>query len=151
MNSFLPSTISAWNSLPVDAKAINNIIGFKSYLYSDKPKTLRIFYYGKRRLQVLHTRLRNDCSSLNHHLYVKNILPSPFCMCGRQETTYHYLFICPLFTEQRQNMFNTVQSLTEVTLRCLLYGDDTLTEEQNNTLFDAVHRFIYLSNKFESQ
>ena len=151
MNSFIPSTISAWNSLPVETKAIDTVSGFKAYLKSDNPKPNNLFYYGKRRSQVIHTRLRNECSSLNHHLFVKNIVPSSLCLCGSQETTYHFLLICPLFTVQRQLMLSSVKVLTDVTLRNLLYGDTTLTEEQNKTMFDAVHIFIQMSKGFDSQ
>ena len=151
MNSFIPSTISLWNSLPVEAKTIDTVSGFKTYLKSDNPKQNNLFYYGKRRSQVIHTRLRNECSSLNHHLFVKNIVPSSLCVCGSQETTYHFLLVCPLFIVQRQLMLNSVAALTEVTLRNLLYGDTNLTEEQNRAMFDAVHIFIQMSKRFDSQ
>ena len=149
MNSFLPSTISAWNNLPGEVKLIDSVSGFKTYLKSDVPKTNDLFYYGKRRLQVLHTRLRNECSSLNHHLFVRNIVPSPLCSCGIQETSYHFLLICPLYTDQRRIMLSSVEELTEVTLHNLLYGDETLSEDQNKIMFDAVHLFIQLSKRFD--
>jgi hypothetical protein len=31
-------------------------------------------------------------SSLNEHLYIKNIIDNPNCLCGEIESTYHYLF-----------------------------------------------------------
>ena len=32
--------------------------------------------------QILHARLRLECSSLNHHLYRKNLVESPLCACS---------------------------------------------------------------------
>ena len=151
MNSFTPSTNSAWNSLPAEAKIIDTLSGFKAYLKSDNPKPNNLFYYGKRRLQVLHTHLRHECSSLNHHLFVKNIVPSSLCSCGNQETAYHYLLICPLFIVQMRLMLSSVEALTDETLCNLLYGDTTLTEEQNKSVFDAVQLYIQMSKRFDSQ
>ena len=42
------------------------------------------------------------CSSLNPHLYSKNIVDSPLCQCGAIETTKHYLLYCPLYNVHRQ-------------------------------------------------
>ena len=40
------------------------------------------FYVGSRLDQILHARLRMKCSSLKEHLFLKNIEPSPLCVCG---------------------------------------------------------------------
>ena len=42
------------------------------------------------------------CSSLNQHLYSKNIVDSPLCQCGAIETTEHHLLHCPLYNVHRQ-------------------------------------------------
>ena len=149
-NSFLPSAINAWNSLSPEARAIETVEGFKTYINSDKPKANCLFCYGKRRLQVLHTRLRTDCSSLNKHLYDKNLVPSPLCNCGQVESTFHYLFECTRYHTQRQAMINSVEAFTPASLRTLLYGNDNLSIEANYSVFDAVHHFIMSSKRFDS-
>ena len=57
--------------------------------------------------------------------------------------------MCSRYTDERRVMVNAVQSLTEVSLRVLLYGDDNLTEEQNLVLFEAVHRYIHATKRLE--
>ena len=148
-NSFLPSTINTWNSLPEEAKCIDSVANFKSYLNRDKSHTNPLFYYGKRKLQVLHSRLRTDCSSLNKHLYDRNLVASPHCQCGLVENTYHYFFVCTRFHNQRLDLFNAVSALTEVSLRTLLYGDDNIPIDDNFAIFDAVHLFIGSSKRFD--
>ena len=32
------------------------------------------------------------CSSLKHHLFIRNIVDSPLCVCGALETNQHYFF-----------------------------------------------------------
>ena len=75
---------------------------FKSDLKSNHPQKPPYYYIGKRLGQILHSRLRIHCSSLNQHLYSKNIVDSPFCQCGAIETTEHYLLYCPLYNVHRQ-------------------------------------------------
>ena len=52
--------------------------------------------------QILPANLRMECSSLNSHLYRKNIVPSPSCTSGSFESPYHYVFLCPRYTSIRQ-------------------------------------------------
>ena len=60
LNSFLPSVIREWNTLSENDKYVDSIDSFKQNCSS------KIFYTGSRKLQILHTRLRTGCSSLNH-------------------------------------------------------------------------------------
>ena len=64
-NSFLPSTSRDWNNLLAEAKQLSFINSFKYYLKKDKPSVPKYHYYGSRKAQILHTRLRTGCSSLN--------------------------------------------------------------------------------------
>ena len=64
-NSFLPSTIRAWNDLSDDVKAAPSVASFKHQLNKDLRKPPTFFNSGTRRGQILHARLRMDCSSLN--------------------------------------------------------------------------------------
>ena len=49
-----------------------------------------LVYKGKRKLQVVHTRIRTNCSALNSDLFRKNIVDSPSCTCGAMENAYHF-------------------------------------------------------------
>ena len=147
-NSFLPSTISVWNSLPDEAKLVDNISDFKMALDINKPRSNPLFYYGKRRQQVLHTRLRTNCSSLNKHLYDRNLVISPLCQCGKIEDTTHFFLICPLHANLRLTLVRTIEQYTDISLRTLLFGDDNLSFIDNLAVFDAVHSFIEGSGRF---
>ena len=70
-NSFFPSTIRAWNSLPEDTKQSPSISSFKFRLNRDINKPPKYYNTGIRMGQILHTRIRLECSSLNAHLYRK--------------------------------------------------------------------------------
>ena len=58
----------------------------------DHDNVPKYYHYGPRLTQILHARLRMRSSSLNEHLYIKNIIDNPNCLCGEIESTYHYLF-----------------------------------------------------------
>ena len=70
-SSFIPSAIKLWNELPVGIKSMQSLSSFKSYVMlsfsvSNVPK-----YYlaGDRKLSILHTRIRNNCSNLKFDLF----------------------------------------------------------------------------------
>ena len=74
-HSFLPSAERAWNNLPVETKQSASLQCFKNYLKKNtQTQVPKHYYIGSRRAQILHTRLRTNCSSLNLHLFLKNIL-----------------------------------------------------------------------------
>ena len=73
-DSFLPTAIREWNSLSEEIRNSQTFPIFISKLYANRRRPPSYFNYGPRTLQVLQTRLRLDCSSLNHHLSKKNIV-----------------------------------------------------------------------------
>ena len=91
----------------------------------------KYFFSGNRKGQILHTRLRTGCSSLNYHLFRKNIINDEFCICGNREDTNHFLFECPRFHIQRQEMVNKLLGMCNLSLDTLLYGDTKLSYLQN--------------------
>ena len=96
-SSFLPSTISAWNSLPTSAKTADSINSFKRLIQLETPNIPTCYNTGIRQLQMFHTRLRPKCSSLNEHLFQRNLVPSPNCTCDMVEHNSHYLLSCPKY------------------------------------------------------
>ena len=63
-NSFFPSTIRLWNNLPPTIQNNPSLHKLKSYLNSYQSKIPNYFYVGSRLGQVLHSKLRLECSSL---------------------------------------------------------------------------------------
>ena len=70
-NSFFPSTIRAWNKLPDEIKGASTVSAFKYQLNKHQKPPPMYFHAGTRKGQILHTRIRMECSSLNSHLYSK--------------------------------------------------------------------------------
>ena len=101
-------------------------------------------YYctGKRLCQILHTRLRANCSNLNYYLFYKYITDSPLCRCGNAEDAYHYFFECRMYTHQRILLFDSASQYHVITLNLLLFGDPTLSLEENTHIFDKVQKYI---------
>ena len=105
-NPFLPSVVRDWNELPHTARNAPSISAFKGSLNSTLIGVPLLYLDGKRIAQIYHSGLRMDCSSLNHHLFSKNIIDSPLCICGRPETTKHYLFDCNRFNNLHRKWCN---------------------------------------------
>ena len=145
-NSFLPSTINAWNNLPASVEAATTIASFKRLLAQNNP-TPDYYFSGERLLQILHTRLRTECSSLNEHLFRRNLVPSPNCICEEIESNSHFLLSCARYNLIRQDMINSIQLNIQqnvpVNTRLLLSGDNAnLSVEENTIIFAEVQKYI---------
>ena len=95
-NSFLPPVVDEWNLIPQNIRDLESVSRFKDYLNIEKLIPNKLFLVGKRHFQIIHARLRNECSSLKHHLFIRKIVESPLCVCGAVEKYQHYFFECPL-------------------------------------------------------
>jgi len=146
--SFLPSTINLWNNLPESVRTAPSLSAFKANLSKDKKIIPQHFYDGERTSNILHARLRMHCSSLNEHLYSKNIVQSPYCQCGAIEDTYHFFFNCPIYTEKRVILFNNLSRFLPITLQLLLFGVKDGSYEVNSLIFKHVQSYIRDSHRF---
>ncbi|MCG7879605.1 MAG: reverse transcriptase family protein, partial [Candidatus Thiodiazotropha endolucinida] len=145
-NSFFPSTIRAWNDLSEDIRAASSVASFKYRLNRNIKKPPKYFNAGSRIGQILHARLRMECSALNSHLYRKNIVPSPSCECGAFESPYHFLFQCTKHSAIRNTYLNNY--LHNHSTHELLYGKETSTDIENESLFLNVQEYILKSKRF---
>ncbi len=82
----------------------------KLHLSSEK-KTKERFYIGKRRLQILHARMRLQNADLNENLHSRNLSESNKCQCGEVESTPHYLLNCTRHNAARKRMFTSINQL----------------------------------------
>jgi len=146
--SFLPSTINLWNNLPESVRTAPSLSAFKANLNKDKKIIPQHYYNGERQSNILHARLRMHCSSLNEHLYTKNIVQSPYCQCGEIEDTYHFFFNCPIYTAKRVILFDNLSSFQPITLQLLLFGVKDGSYEVNSLIFKHVQSFIRDSHRF---
>ena len=147
--SFLPSTIQEWNNLPQDVKNAPTLPSFKYKLNRNVIKIPKYFYYfTDRKSHIMHTRLKTHCSALSQHLHSKNIVDDPKCICGQIEDTNHFIFECINYVDQRNIMLNELDEFEHLPLNVLLFGDLTLSFDQNVKIFSAVQRYILSSRRF---
>ena len=148
-NSFLPSAIREWNSLDASVKSSQSVTSLKKSL-SKRKLVPSYYYHGNRKSQMLHTRIRTNCSSLNFYLYRKNIIQNKYCTCGEVEDTQHFFFICPQYNVIRQVMLDMISRYIVPTLDILLFGETTLNDRSNSEIFDAVQKFIIHTKRFDN-
>ena len=145
-NSFLPATIRDWNSLPQSVRNSSSLEMFKSAINRSNRHIPPHYHVGTRRGQILHTRLRLGCSSLNHDLHRKSIVDSPLCRCGEIETVKHFLLDCDRYHFLRQSLIANIPC--PPTLENFLYGNDRLSVQENKAIFLKVQHFILASARF---
>ena len=145
-SSFLPSVICDWNALPLSTKSKPTLTSFKSALNRSLGKPSPLFNIGTRPGQILHTRLRLGCSSLNYDLCRRSLIDSPLCSCGDVETVNHFLLHCPNYSRLRHDLILTLPC--PPLLNNLLYGDEKLSPAQNKLVITNVQRYILASGRF---
>ena len=147
--SFIPYAIRLWNSLDSVAREVHSIREFK-LLLDTTPDINPLFYYGKRWSNIHHARLRMGCSGLKYDLYTNvHVVDSPYCSCENVlETAYHYLMTCPKYTLQRAVMRTQIEQICEFHFNTLLYGNELLSLEDNELVFDAVHSYFRDTKRF---
>jgi hypothetical protein len=68
------------------------------------------FGWGDRKLNIIHRRLRNICSSLNADLHHANLKLSPACICGHGfEDCMQFFLGCYFYIENRAILFNKLE------------------------------------------
>ena len=148
--SFFPSTIRSWNSLDPNFKSIQTTSKFKQTLRANLFKVSNYYLLGSRKCNIIHTRLRHQCSSLGADLFRANIISDPSCACGCPlEDAIHYLVECPLYTNARMQLIMSITPYTVISIENLLFGSDNLTDENNLIVFRNVQKYIHHSNRFE--
>ena len=148
-NSFLPSVVRDWNELPEQTRNSPSLNSFKKSINVNISTPPRYYNTGKLLGQIYHARLRTSCSSLRQHLFSKNIIDSPQCVCGSIEDTHHYLFVCQQFANLRRELLNSVSDICHPNLNVLLHGDPSLSFDKNKKIFQAVQDFIMKTKRFE--
>ena len=134
--------------MSLDVRNSDSIIIFKCKFNSDIKSIPRYFYAGIKRAQVLHTRLRTKCSSLNDDQFQKRFNDSPLCLCGNVESTDHYFLGCRFYHAQRGELIHEISQHTPVTQQILFFGNPLLSLPTNTLIFEAVHKYITDTKRF---
>ncbi len=160
---FFPKTAVFWSELPSEITCIEKHEKFKHALNTHfKPKACKVFNYGHKYSNMLHTQLRLGRSQLNEHLYQIGLSETKGCLCGApSEDTNHYLLDCFLFENDRSELLYSLNGLLDKdptkynrseTVVLLLRGE--LPEipgryEKNTKIFNAIQKFIIKTNRLK--
>ena len=126
-----------------NASTVNS---FTTLLNENRQIPPTYFKVDTRTGQILQARLRMECSSLNAHLYSKNVVPTPSCECGAFESPNHYLLHCPRYKAIRERYLHSY--LDSHNTHDLLYGKESSSDSENKVLFQNVQEFIIQSKRF---
>ena len=63
-DSFFPSAITSWNDLPLQVRQSETVAKFKSSINQQIVSAPKYYSYGKRKLNIIHTKLRYSASLL---------------------------------------------------------------------------------------
>ena len=94
----------------------------------------------------MHARVRTESSGLKDHLYKKNLVDDPFCVCRQIETSEHFLLHCPMYRLLREDMLNNVSC--QPNIHNLLYGDSLLSDIENTNNFIIIQNYIVKTKRF---
>ena len=96
------------------------------------------YYFGSRKEQVKHCRLRLAISDLNYDFFRRHLLEDPICSCGyTAETSEHFLLNCPLSNSIRNKTINKLVE-NERNINTLSFVNDQLHLETNKKIFAIV-------------
>ena len=70
-NSFVPSAIRLWNALEPNFKSIQTTSKLKQYLRANVCIVSNYHMLGSRKCNIIHTRLKHQCSSLRADLSIQ--------------------------------------------------------------------------------
>lgn len=150
--SVIPSAVKLWNDLNLDIRELTTLSSFKLKLKEIfKPQSIpHFFLVGDRSEQIYHARIRNRCSNLNSDLYHNHLKNNPACDCGNEyEDAEHFFFQCPLFANQRHVLFINTRRFHPLSTGKLIYGNETLSDDDNACLFKEVQIFIKQTHRFQ--
>ena len=167
-NSFFPTTIRDWNSLPGELLTASSISIFKKLLKENVGNvTSKLFSLGHGLGKVNHTRIRLGLSGLNDHLFKYNLSATKICsQCQSRaiENSVHYFTSCDRYSAIRSDLLTSLRDILcpNVSINLLLQlcptylteiileGSTDLTTNENFEIFKATFTFIENSNRFSN-
>ena len=158
--TFFPDAIKLWNTLMPFFNEMPCLSELKKHLLSLFRPTAKSIFNIYDPVGTKHLfQLRLGLSKLRSHKKNHNFLDTPtdHCLCKTGvEDTRHYLFHCPFYARHRATLASSVINVLEQkNLNHLadseplyLYGDKTLTFEENRTIILATIHYIKNTNRF---
>lgn len=157
-DSFFPFMCRTINTMDEDLLNSPSLTMFKKLQNKDKvndSEVTAIFKNnGERRANIILCQLRNFCSNLNSDLYHDHLKNNPSCACSFEyETAYHYFFNCPLYIEQRNILFTSLNNISDhnhMELNVFFLGCPTCDLNINRQILIYIQTFIGKTRRFNS-
>ena len=109
-----------------------------------------LFHLGTKQEQIIMARLRMRSSDLKDHLHSMKIIESSACSCSfKNQDEIHFFLACPLYYRPRVTLLNALAHIAPLTVRTLLYGNDTFEFEENKIIITETLRLIKESKRFD--
>jgi hypothetical protein len=90
-----------------------------------------------------------NSSSLNEHLFLRNLVDSPNCLWGGGSNFSHYILHFSRFAASRQELILSISNIpVNITITLFLFGTNELTDEQNTLIFVSIQKYIIKSKRF---
>lgn len=112
---------------------------------SESPTAILLHVCRKNLGQIIHT--RSKYSSLNQHLFHRNIIQSSYVSAGLSNTL-SISFLTVLYT--KQELIISISLLCRSIFNILLYGDQNWLYDINKQIFIIVQYFIIKSKRSKS-
>ena len=103
---------------------------------------------GSRCINSILASMRMRCSQLKSDIYRNNISFDKYCICGEEETVFHYFFECRNYINPRNTLLNETLSIANISVLKILHGDERVCIGDNMKLHHAVSRFIISTKRF---
>ena len=158
-NSYIPATTRLWNHLSNETRSTTSTKSFKKQVTQKSNPDKPPLYYslGSKIGNRLLTRLRVGMSKLNAHAFKIQKVDSPHCQCGSKlENVRHYLLHCPLYTQLRQQLFDSISLIIsehfatksdEEKLALMLHGP-TLNYDTIRSVAQSVQNYTLSTKRF---
>ena len=141
-------SLSLWYDLDISIRNFPTLSLFKNRVKDDTYRPPEYYNEGPRKLNILHTRLRHKCSSLNADLSRIHVIDNYKCNCGGSfEDDMHYLLECPLYPNERRTLLSDCDDVN-IIIETLLFGNDDNSYDLNSKIFGKVRTFINQSKRF---
>jgi len=134
-NSVINDGVRLWNNLSNDLKMIFSFGEFKRKITTSKKQNL-LHNRFTRVLNLVHARLRIQCSNLNDHLYKLHAGDSPMCRCSyRCEDCDDFFLHCPLYNAERIKLLQTVETFYDPDVQVPLFDSIEWTRLKTRPLW----------------
>jgi len=149
------SSMTQWNDTNMCLRSINSLAVFRSRLKAHYRRSPSLFKHDiSRKKQITFMQIRMGFSNLNQDLFLKGCTANPGCSCGAsKEDAKHFLLMCPLYMDLRSNLFTKLKDISSKLtpkIETLLYGSNSLSENENLSILENVCHYISETGRFHN-